>query len=228
MIEQHFKDRKAAAQATAEAIAAALRRRLASEDEVALVVSGGSTPVPVLLGLSAMALDWSRVHVVPSDERWVPADHEESNEHMIRGALMRNHAADARLVSLYRAGRTPEEACDALQPTLEHLPLPMAATLLGMGTDGHFASLFPDYDGLEDALDLSNEHWCAGVRTAGSPHPRLSLTLPALACSDRIILLIFGDEKRQVLEDARAGRREYPVSALLAQNRAPLHVIWAP
>ncbi len=228
MIEQHFKDRKAAAQATAEAIAAALRRRLASEDEVAMVVSGGSTPVPVLLALSAMPLEWSRVHVVPSDERWVPGDHEESNEHMIRNALMRNHAADAKLVSLYRAGRSPEDACDSLNPTLEHLPLPLAATLLGMGTDGHFASLFPDFDGLDDALDLENERWCAGVRTAASPHPRLSLTLTALACSDRIILLIFGEEKRRVLEDARAGRRELPVSALLAQNRAPLHVIWAP
>lgn len=228
MIEQHFKDRKAAAQAAAEAIATALRRRLAADDEAAIVVSGGSTPVPVLLALSTTPLEWSRVHVVPSDERWVPADHEDSNEHMIRGALLRNHAADARLVSLYRAGRTPEEACDALQPTLEHLPLPLAATLLGMGTDGHFASLFPDFDGLDEALDLANERWCAGVRTAGSPHPRLSLTLTALACSDRILLLIFGEEKRRVLEDARAGRRELPVSALLTQNRAPLHVIWAP
>ncbi len=105
---------------------------------------------------------------------------------------------------------------------------PFSASLLGMGEDGHFASLFPDFDGLQKALDPDNKAACTMVQTAGSPHLRISLTLSALLNSLHIVLLIFGEAKRLVFEAAKAGDSKYPIEALLHHSREPLTVIWAP
>jgi 6-phosphogluconolactonase len=100
--------------------------------------------------------------------------------------------------------------------------------LLGMGEDGHFASLFPDADNLQEGLDVDSPQLCIPVHTAASPHPRASLTLSALSRADEIILLIFGDAKRDVYEAASKSTNGSPVSHLLRQKRAPVHVYWAP
>jgi 6-phosphogluconolactonase len=228
MIEQHFDNRQKAADAAATAIADRIRQRLDLEDDAALVVSGGSTPAPTFKALSAIPLDWAKVQVLPSDERWVAADAADSNEKMIRATLMTNQAASARFVPLYRAGITAKDACGPLQTSLENLPLPLAVSLLGMGADGHFASLFPDFDGLGPALDLDGQSWCVDVQTVASPHPRMSLTLAALTHSEEILLLFFGEEKMRVFEAAKNGDPDLPVTALLQQDRAPVRVVWAP
>jgi 6-phosphogluconolactonase len=97
-----------------------------------------------------------------------------------------------------------------------------------MGEDGHFASLFPDAENLEQGLDTDGIQLCLPVNTAASPHPRISLTLAALSRSDAIVLLFFGAAKREVYEQAKADSNGYPVSRLLLQKRAPVHVYWAP
>jgi 6-phosphogluconolactonase len=97
-----------------------------------------------------------------------------------------------------------------------------------MGEDGHFASLFPDFEDLEEALDPESRDQCVMVRTAGSPYLRISLTLSALLDSNSIVLLFFGQAKRRVFEAAAAGASNYPVAALLAQDTVPVTVIWAP
>ena len=97
-----------------------------------------------------------------------------------------------------------------------------------MGADGHFASLFPDFDGLADALDTDSSPRALEVRTQASPHPRISLSLSALMRTAVPLLLMFGDDKRRVYEAARAGESRFPVSALLAKTPVPLTVVWAP
>ena len=97
-----------------------------------------------------------------------------------------------------------------------------------MGTDGHFASLFPDAENLAEGLDLESRTLCLPVKTAASPHARISLTLAALSRSDEIVLLFFGDEKRVIYDKAKAGNARYPVTRLLRQKRAPVYVYWAP
>ena len=97
-----------------------------------------------------------------------------------------------------------------------------------MGEDGHFASLFPDFEGLKQALNPLNERACIMVQTVGSPHLRISLTLSALLNSAHIVLLIFGEAKRHVFEAASTGDSAYPVEALLQHASTPLTVIWAP
>ena len=97
-----------------------------------------------------------------------------------------------------------------------------------MGTDGHFASLFPDVEDLQQKLNIDESRYCVSVETASSPYLRVSLTLSALSYSQSILLLIFGDEKRAIYEQAKNLETQYPISLLLSQCRAPVHVFWAP
>ena len=223
-----YPDRSAASAAAAERLAAGLRDDLDRRGAGSLVVSGGTTPGPCFDLLSEMPLDWKRVRVVPSDERWVPPADPNSNERLIRERLLRNAAAGAGFIPLCRDGLEPDAAPATVERDLATLGGPFSGVLLGMGADGHFASLFPDFAGLPDALDPASAARCVVVRTAGSPFVRISLTLAALLHAREITLLFFGDEKREVFEAAEAGDAGLPVSALLAQQTVPVTALWAP
>jgi 6-phosphogluconolactonase len=227
-MENIFDNREAASIAAADRIGKALERRLEAQGEASVVVSGGSSPAGVFAELARAALAWSDVHVILSDERWVAPDHESSNEKLVRDTLLTGEARDASLLPFYKTGITIEERCGELNGELRLAPFPFACALLGMGEDGHFASLFPDAENLEEGLDVDSRELCIPVNTAASPHPRVSLTLSALSRSDEILLLMFGDGKREVYERAKKEANGYPVSHLLRQKRAPVHVYWAP
>jgi 6-phosphogluconolactonase len=206
-----FPDRSTASRAAAAALATALSRRLATSTEAVVAVSGGTTPRQCLGELAAHPLDWARVRVTLTDERCVPADHPDSNEGMVRRRLLVGRAAAARFLPLQSA-------------ELRAFSARLACALVGMGEDGHFASLFPDADNLDEALDLESSACCLPVRTEASPFARVSMTLARLLESDELILLAFGAPKRRVLEAPGA----YPVGHLLAQTRLPVRVMWAP
>jgi 6-phosphogluconolactonase len=227
-MEHFFEDREDASAAAAERIVDALARRLDAQGEASVVVSGGTSPAGVFEVLARTSLAWPDVHVVLSDERWVPPDHEDSNEKLVRETLLAGEARDASLLPVYKQGVAIEERCSEINEELLHAPFPFASALLGMGEDGHFASLFPDADNLREGLDVDSRQLCIPVQTAASPHPRVSLTLSALSRSDEIVLLIFGDAKRDVYEAARTSTNGTPVSHLLRQKRAPVYVYWAP
>ena len=227
-MEEIFESREAASVAAAERIHAALTHRLSRQDGASLVVSGGTTPGRCLEELAHLDTDWDRVHVVLSDERWVPADDKNSNERLVRETLLVNGAAVARFQPAYSADEDVAARCASLDAEIRARPFPFACSLLGMGADGHFASLFPDAENLDEGLNVDSSRLCIPVSTASSPHPRISLTLAALSRSDEIVLLFFGDEKLAVYEDAKAQTNGYPVSRLIRQKRAPVHVYWAP
>lgn len=227
-MEDFFETREAASVAAAARIHAALTHRLSQQKGASLVVSGGTTPGRCLEELAHLATEWDRVHVLLSDERWVPADDDNSNERLVRETLLVNGAAVARFQPAYSANEDVGARCISLETEIRALPFPFACSLLGMGADGHFASLFPDAENLSEGLDVDSDKLCIPVSTAASPHPRISLTLAALSRSDEIVLLFFGDEKRAVYEDAKRQANGYPVSRLLRQKRAPVHVYWAP
>lgn len=222
-----FESREAASAAVAEKMVANLSRRLESQRRASIVVSGGKTPAACFAELAKADLEWARINVLLSDERWVPTDYEASNEKLLRDKLLVGPAAEAHFVPMYVEGKTVEARVAELNEEGVRL-LPFACAMLGMGTDGHFASLFPDADNLDLGLDVESRQFSVPVSTAASPHQRLSLTLAALSRSDEIVLLIFGDEKRRVLERARTAPDLLPVSAMLWQKRAPVRMYWAP
>ncbi len=228
MTVHKFDTREAASAAAAKRLVVTLNKRLEAQGNASLVVSGGTSPVQCFAELAATDIAWSDVNIVMSDERWLPADHDDSNEKLVRTHLLQGHALGAGLQSMYRDGLTLEQSCAAVDRELRNQYLPFAGALLGMGNDGHFASLFPDAENLDDGLNPDFATLCIPVSTSASPYPRVSLTLSALSRSDEIVLLIFGDEKWQVLQDALSSADAYPVSRLLKQKRAPVQVCWAP
>ncbi len=226
MTEHRFESRDEASTAAASRIAELLKYRLKHQDHASFVISGGSSPLECFRALSETPLDWDRVDILLSDERWVPPDHADSNEKLAREALLVDKASEAQLQPVYAAGVSAEQRCDDLQDPLPMLPFSCA--LIGMGTDGHFASLFPDADNLESGLDVESARLYIPVATAASPHPRVSMTLAGISRSDEIVLLFFGEEKLAIYEQARADANGFPVSKLLRQKRAPVRVFWAP
>ena len=226
MTEHFFDTRQEASDAAAARIAELLAIRLDQQADASLVVSGGSTPLDCFAALARTPLDWNRVQVLLSDERWVDPGHEDSNERLARERLLVDRAAAARLKSVYASDMTPEQRCEELQEPLPRLPF--AAALIGMGSDGHFASLFPDAANLDLGLDVESGQLYIPVTTAASPHPRISMTLAAISRSDEIVLLMFGDEKLAVYNKAKELSNGYPVSRLQRQKRAPVRLFWAP
>ncbi|MDH3491681.1 MAG: 6-phosphogluconolactonase [Gammaproteobacteria bacterium] len=226
MTEHYFETRHEASTAAAIRITELVAKRLDNNGDASIVVSGGTSPQQCMATLAQAPLDWSRVQVLLSDERWVPADHEDSNEKLVRETLLVGTAAAAQFLPVYAAGVSPEERCDELQDPLPVLPF--SCSLIGIGTDGHFASLFPDAEQLKSGLDVENGRLYMPITTAASPHPRISMTLAAISRSDEIALLFFGDEKLDIYKQAKASATAYPLSRLLRQKRAPVRLFWAP
>ena len=227
-MEHFFDTREEASVAAADYIGSQLIRRLELQDEASLVVSGGTSPVRCFELLAQADIDWPNVHVLPSDERWVDVSSDDSNEKLIRDTLLQGNASEARLHPMHSDLFSLEERCELFEETVRTLPFPFACSMIGMGEDGHFASLFPDAENLAIGLEVDSTHLCLPVETASSPFRRLTLTLTALSRSDRIVLLIFGDAKRDVYERAKEKSNGLPVSRLLLQKRAPVRVFWAP
>ena len=209
----------------AEAVAGALRADLATQERALLVVSGGSTPVPFFHRLAAMNLPWERVDVTLADERWVAEDAKDSNARLVRENLLQGPAASATFHSLTTADSTPEVGAPEVARRIADLPWPASVVILGMGSDGHTASLFPDSGEL--ALALSTDEPTVAVRAPSVPQPRITLSAGLLHQARRHVLHIAGDDKRSVLARAMAGDdvRELPIRAFLA---CPLAVYWAP
>ena len=226
MQENIFESREGASAAAAARITELLQKRLDNNDDASLIVSGGTTPRQCLETLAGAHLDWNRVEVLLSDERWLPPDHDASNERRIRESLLVGNAAAASLRSVYAEQQTLEERCDELQDPLPALPF--ACALIGMGADGHFASLFPDAEQLELGLNVESGRLYIPVSTVASPYPRISMTLAGISRSDEIVLLIFGEDKLDVYRQALESVNGFPVSKLLRQKRAPVAVYWAP
>lgn len=226
--EHFFESREIASIAAAKLIAGSLHARLENSDAASLVVTGGSSPARCYAEMASSDLDWSRVHILLSDERWVAASDESSNEKLVRDSLLVRKASAAQLLPIYSDATSAAMRCEELNDLLPTLPSPLACTLLGMGTDGHIASLFPDADNLDAGLDVENPQSCISVETTASEYPRISMTLAALLKSDKIVLLFFGDAKRAIYQQAKSADADVPVANLLSQTRVPVHVFWAP
>lgn len=199
-----FADAAALAEALALAVAADLRRAIAARGLATLALAGGNTPRRFLQMLSRQTLDWSKVRVLPVDERWVPNTDPRSNERLLREHLLQGEAAAAELLPLYRPVETPEVALQSVAGDIAHRALPLDVAVLGMGEDGHVASLFPDLVRRDVGLTPAGRAPVLAIRTAAAPEPRLTLTLSAIFTAPALYLHIEGAGKRRVLADALA------------------------
>ena len=197
---------------------AALAARLLAS----LALPGGSTPRLYLPAITALALDWSRVVVTLSDERWVPLNDPQSNERLVCDALQRGPAKQARVVGLKTLDADPEQALPAVETRLATVPWPLDLVVLGVGDDGHIASLFP---GSPWSADTRSEKIVA--TTAPLPlHSRISLSMPALLEAHSILLVATGAAKIRLIERALSKTPgELPVEQLCAQAGTRLSAI---
>ena len=220
-----FPDADARAARLAEIIAARLELAIARDGAALLALSGGSTPDRLHGALAAMDINWSRVTVIPVDERWVDLDHPGSNEAFIQRTLI-DRGAPARLVGLKTDGVRPADGLDAAEARLQAIGRKPDAIIFGMGNDGHTASWFPEAEGLEAAIDSANGKALAAVTAhqsavTGELVDRITLTLPWSLAAPLKILLMQGDAKRETYNTAcgdgsPAGDvSEMPVRALL-------------
>jgi 6-phosphogluconolactonase len=195
-----------------------------------LVVSGGKSPVRLFEILRTQAIDWSRVCIALADERWVEPSDPASNERLVRDVLLQERAATARFLGLRNGAPTPDLGAVSAWETFARVPRPFDILVLGMGDDGHTASLFPGSPNLPGALNPAAAAGCVGMRSPVAPYARLSLNLTALLDSRRVVLLITGESKRRTYEAACAAGpvEDMPVRAVLRQSRTPVDVMWAP
>ena len=191
-------DRAALAQRASETVAQAIDLSLAQRDRAQIALSGGSTPEATYHHLGREHLAWDRVDLLMGDERWVPADDALSNARMVRGSLMaEGPGAAACFHPVPTSLPTVEEGVNAFAATLERLcgssPPVLDLVLLGLGDDGHTASLFPG-----TAATLVRDRW---VTTGeGKGIPRITLTAPVLCAARQVVFLVAGEGKQQALE----------------------------
>ncbi len=214
-----------ASAALAEAVADQLRLSISARGTATLAVPGGTTPALFLQALGEQDLDWARVTVLPTDERYVPVADPQSNEAMIRRALRPLSEGRAAYLSLGpQGGLGLEEAAPRIAAAVARLS-PLDIVVSGMGADSHIASLFPG--NAAAALDVPADA-VVPARPPGLP-PRLSLSAGMLAGARWAALLISGAEKRRVLDAAVAGEasRDVPVTVLTHGRTEPVHVFWS-
>lgn len=218
------------AQTLASDVAQTLDRAIAARGSASLVVSGGKTPVKFFEQLRTQPIEWRRVCVALADERWVDPGDPGSNEKMVREVLLKDRAAEARFAGLKNAAPSPDLGAVSAWETFARIPRPFDVTMLGMGDDGHTASLFPGSPNLSIALAATAAAGCVGMWAPSAPQPRLSLNLSALLDSRRMLILIEGGEKLRTYETASGAGpiEEMPVRAVLRQGRVPVEVVWTP
>lgn len=232
MIELHaFDDPRAQSDALAKAVGDALHASLAARASATgarpttLAVSGGTSPRPFLQTLSTQPFDWKRIAVTLVDDRWVPGTDDASNARLARETLLRNAAREATFLPLVDTTQSLDAHIAALNRDVErgdrHLP---DVAVLGMGEDGHTASIFADAPEWEHAVSTADPF--VAVHPGAAPHARVSWSMSALKKVDRLFLLIAGQKKLDVLKAAAAAPQKNAISTLANDKGVRLDVYW--
>lgn len=199
---------------TASILATHLQKAVAARTSASLIVSGGSSPLAIFAALRTMALPWSDITVSLVDDRLVDDTDSASNVALIKAHLLQDAAAKARFICL-----------KTMDDTASQIAKPFDVMLLGMGTDGHFASLFADMPDPELAFDPDAPPSLLRIPPRGDPLcARVSMNLSMILASRHLYLIVAGAEKQAVLERAKSDT-SLPIHHLLKQQRTELHIV---
>ncbi len=195
-----------------KSIAKSLNESIELSGKASLVVCGGNSPLSIYQKLSFADLDWNNVSIYLGDDRLLPSDHVDSNENLLRKNLLINNAKSAKFHPL-------------VQPSIDikDITLPFDIVLLGLGLDGHFASLFPDQVKLSSAfsIDAEPDFICSDIPLGSPSYKRISMNLALLLNTKRCILLVTNSDKRLVVEKASANNK-MPLYFLINQDKTKL------
>ena len=217
------------AQALAEAVAQNLRDTLATQERATLAVSGGKSPIAFFQALSRQDLDWARVNITPVDERMVPTHHADSNTGLVRQHLLQHRAAAAQWLPMIDDAASEgslKTPADAVAFALRHYVQP-DVLVLGMGGDGHTASIFPQAPQFADTVRPDYPQPLLHTSPITAPHERISMTLAAIVATPHVYLAIAGADKRRVYDAAaQAQTAQYPISYVLHSQKVNAHVFY--
>jgi 6-phosphogluconolactonase len=211
----------------AREIAATLEAAIAERGAASLAVSGGKTPVGMFQQLRQMRLDWDKVWITLVDDRWLPADHADSNERLVRENLLKYQVEAAHFVGLKSDAATPEAGAAEVDARLRAIPQPFDVLVLGMGEDGHTASLFPCSAEISKAAAFDNPALVAAVNPTTAPYARISLTLPAIARARKLLVHLAGPNKKTVFNAAIANTENRLPIARVMDAAGGARVYWA-
>lgn len=229
---REFPDANAMVSTLADEIVARLNAGVAERGHASMAVSGGTTPGTLFDALCERDAPWDKTWITLSDERWIAPDRDGSNEHLARTRLLRGRAVKAHFVGLKTGDATPDAGAAKTNAAISAFPRPFDVMLLGMGDDGHTASLYPYAPELKAALDTKAPALVHAVhaQNAAATGDRMTLALRTILDSRWIALLIKGAAKMKTYRAAEGGGdvAEMPVRAVLGQSAVPVDVFWAP
>lgn len=226
MIIKTFQTRDDCARALSDDLGGALKATLDENEHASIALSGGRSPKTVLPNLASMPLRWSDVDVTLSDERCVLPSDKDSNAAMVQSSFLEQGAKDASFHPLWTKDLDIAGGLKSAKRGLSIFPWPLDVIYLGMGEDGHFASLFPS----DDMADFDNDHSPVVAGHAPSaPHQRISLSLSTIIKSRHLFLHVTGKTKRETFDYARtiAPTSQCPISLLLNNDEIDLRVYLA-
>jgi len=204
-----------------------LTQSIAENGSASIAVSGGRSPIGFFEELSKINLDWSKVELTLVDERWVDAKNEDSNELLVRKHLIKNKATQIKFFPIKNSAKSVKEGQILHEQVLQQVKLPFDVIILGMGDDGHTASLFPCCKELTQAMDPNNKQKCIVTKPKNAPYERISLTFSTIIKAKQLILHLRGSSKLQTFELSMTLKdaKKMPIYAFTQQ---PLEIYWSP
>lgn len=224
-----FNSREQLDEALAENVSQLLQSAIALKGKASIAVSGGSTPKGFFKVLSNKDIDWNKVTITLADERWVDINSDASNTRLVHENLLQNNASVAKFFHLKQGEELCEETLADLNLAANNTLLPLDVLILGMGEDGHTASLFPCSEQIENGLDSANESSLMKVEPTTAPHQRITFSFAALKQSKNTFLHLCGVSKKEVLDKALSAKDifEMPIRAFLQDESIDTQVFWA-
>jgi len=204
-----------------------LTETIRTRGRASMALSGGITPIPLFKELSLLNIDWMKVDLTITDDRWVDPKNADSNELLVRTHLIKNKASKVNFIPLKNTSKTAKDGKKNSEEMLKNIMLPFDVIVLGMGSDGHTASLFPCSDELPDAMNLNNLNYLISISPKSAPYQRISLTAKMIIDAKNVFLHLNGSNKLHTLENAMELKNssKTPIYAFLENG---LNIYWSP